>query len=280
MTGAAEKRGASYARIGLLVVLTLFLATGLIVGLVAGPAAGMSSQGQRTSASPTVIKVVAGSPSARSFKLSQSVDLPPGIFLFKVTSTGHAAHSFKLCTMPVTSAKPNNCTGVATKTLQPGRSATLTVTLIEPGRYEYLSTVRGQAAAGMKGLIGVGVNLEGVPAPIVTATSTTTKTCSSRCPSPTTTTTATKPPALETLIGDPTVGAALFSSLCASCHTLAAAQATGATGPNLDEFAPTQTQVVGYVNNGGDAMPAFGGTLTDPQINGLAAFVYRSTHGS
>ena len=37
----------------------------------------------------------------------------------------------------------------------PGTKATLTVSLTKPGKYEYLCTVPGHAAAGMNGIITV-----------------------------------------------------------------------------------------------------------------------------
>jgi cytochrome c6 len=141
----------------------------------------------------------------------------------------------------------------------------------------------------MKGLIGVGVGLNGAaPSPSTAASGGTTtvcrgqcvpsKTCSGRC-APTTTTAGGKPPAIETLVGDANAGASLFAPNCGSCHVLAAAHTTGVNGPNLDDLAPGQTVIVNYVENGSDAMPAFGGTLTGAQINDIAAYVYRSTHG-
>jgi hypothetical protein len=63
-----------------------------------------------------------------------------------------------------------------TKTLHPGQSATFTVTIKKAGKYEYLCSIPGHAAAGMKGLIGFGVAVK--PAPPVTTS-----------PSPTTTNT-------------------------------------------------------------------------------------------
>lgn len=140
----------------------------------------------------------------------------------------------------------------------------------------------------MKGLIGVGVSLTGAPAGAVTTptggTSTVCRghcipstTCSGRCTG-TTTTTGGKPPAIETLVGDPNAGAALFTANCGTCHALAAARTKGGNGPDLDEYAPGQTVIVNYVSNGSDAMPAFGGTLTGGEINDIAAYVYRSTH--
>jgi mono/diheme cytochrome c family protein len=45
-------------------------------------------------------------------------------------------------------------------------------------------------------------------------------------------------------------GRELFGQNCAVCHTLAAANATGKTGPNLDQLQPTSTLVVNTINNG------------------------------
>jgi mono/diheme cytochrome c family protein len=184
--------------------------------------------------------------------------------------------------MPVTSTKANSCYGVATKVLGPGQSQTLTATLIEPGRYEYLSTVAGQAAAGMKGLIGVGVTLTGARAPVAPAATTTDQvgtTCNGRCaPAPVSTAPTTKPPATESLVGNPTVGAPLFVADCGSCHTLAAAHTSSSIGPNLDEIAPLQEELIDYMTYGSDSMPAFGGELTGDQLNAVAAYVYSSTH--
>jgi mono/diheme cytochrome c family protein len=68
-------------------------------------------------------------------------------------------------------------------------------------------------------------------------------------------------------------GAALFSQNCSSCHTLAAANAKGTVGPNLDDLKPTAAVVQRQVINGGGGMPAFGGRLTKAQIDGAAKYV-------
>jgi mono/diheme cytochrome c family protein len=65
----------------------------------------------------------------------------------------------------------------------------------------------------------------------------------------------------------------LFSDNCASCHTLAAAGASGKVGPDLDQLRPGPQLVTTQVNNGGGAMPAFKGKLTDAQIKELADYV-------
>jgi cytochrome c6 len=79
--------------------------------------------------------------------------------------------------------------------------------------------------------------------------------------------------------GDPTAGKAVFASAgCGGCHTLKAANASGAVGPNLDSLKPEYDTVVHQVENGGGVMPAFKDQLSQKQIDDVAAFVYASTH--
>ena len=73
-----------------------------------------------------------------------------------------------------------------------------------------------------------------------------------------------------------TDGKAIFQADCSSCHTLAAAQATGTIGPNLDQLKPSEARVKHQVEVGGGVMPAFKGTLTDAQITAVAKFVSAS----
>ena len=68
-------------------------------------------------------------------------------------------------------------------------------------------------------------------------------------------------------------GQQLFSDNCASCHTLAAAGASGKVGPDLDQLQPGPDLVTTQVNNGGGGMPAFKGKLTDDQIKQIADYV-------
>src|SRR3954468_1545720 len=78
------------------------------------------------------------------------------------------------------------------------------------------------------------------------------------------------PPAPTTSGG---AAAGLFKANCSSCHTFAAAGATGQVGPNLDQLRPGPDLVTRQVNNGGGAMPSFKGRLTDAQIKQLADYV-------
>ena len=82
------------------------------------------------------------------------------------------------------------------------------------------------------------------------------------------------PGASPTSVG--TTGAAIFKTNCASCHTLAAAGATGTVGPDLDQLKPAMALVVHQVTNGGAIMPAFKGKLTAAQIQAVAKYVSSS----
>jgi len=71
-------------------------------------------------------------------------------------------------------------------------------------------------------------------------------------------------------------GKAIFQADCASCHTLAAAKATGTIGPNLDQLKPSEAIAKHQVEVGGGVMPAFKGRLTAAQIAAVATFVSSS----
>jgi uncharacterized cupredoxin-like copper-binding protein len=153
-------------------------------GLLAAGAHASSSSPSTDTAKPTIITVVAGKPSELRFQLSKSTKLAVGTYTFKITNKGLGFHTFKFCTAPVKTAAKNTCTGPVTKTLHPGQTASITVKITKAGKYEYLCSIPGHAAGGMKGLIGVGVAVK--PAPPVTSTPTTS--------TPTTSTPATGPP--------------------------------------------------------------------------------------
>ena len=89
----------------------------------------------------------------------------------------------------------------------------------------------------------------------------------------------TQPPAAGE--GDAEAGEEVFaSSGCGSCHALSAAGSTGTVGPNLDEAKPSHELVVERVTNGMSPMPAFKDSLSDEQIQDVAAYVVASTSGS
>ena len=66
---------------------------------------------------------------------------------------------------------------------------------------------------------------------------------------------------------------ALFTQNCASCHTLAAAGATGTVGPSLDGSSLPVAGIIEQIRQGGGGMPPFEGQLTDEQIDALAKYV-------
>ena len=81
--------------------------------------------------------------------------------------------------------------------------------------------------------------------------------------------------------GDATAGKEVFlgTAGCSSCHTLADAGSTGNVGPNLDALKPSYDAVVTQVTNGGGGMPPFKGTLSEQQIQDVAAYVSSATQG-
>ncbi|MGH2939253.1 MAG: c-type cytochrome [Solirubrobacterales bacterium] len=70
-------------------------------------------------------------------------------------------------------------------------------------------------------------------------------------------------------------GKTIFSTNCASCHTLKAAGASGQVGPNLDELKPDEERVEKQVITGGGPMPAFGTKeiLTPEEITTVSEYV-------
>ncbi len=257
-----------------------------LVAAVALPASGKVAQKDSSAKSAvTVVTVTAGKPSELAFKLSTK-KISPGKVTFKVTNQGLLTHTFKICAS-AKGGSANACVGRVTPILKHGKSWLLTVILTK-GTHEYICTIPGHAAGGMKGVLGVGVTAT-APSTSSGASATggsgTTSGSGSSTGSTTTTASAPPPAATAALIGDPVAGKTVFTSSanppCASCHTMKAAGSTGTAGPNLDSLAPDQGTVVTAVTYGlPGGMPAFGqtGMLNSSQINNVAAYVYQSTH--
>src|SRR4051812_2311984 len=129
-----------HARIPLLAVAALVL--------VAVPTA----QARETRTAAT-ITVTAGKPSEFGFKLSTKT-VAHGAVTFSVTNGGAIPHTFKVCSK-ATKIAANSCAGKGTPMLSAGQKATLKVTFLKAGTYEYVCTVPGHAAGGMKGLLKV-----------------------------------------------------------------------------------------------------------------------------
>ena len=80
--------------------------------------------------------------------------------------------------------------------------------------------------------------------------------------------------------GDAAAGKQVFESAgCVSCHTLSEAGATGTIGPNLDQAQPPAELVIERVTNGQGAMPSFEDSLSEQQIQDVAAYVSSAARG-
>jgi len=90
-------------------------------------------------ANTTIVRVKGGE---FFFKLSTTTITKPGNVTFVFKNVGHVAHDFEI-------------DGKKTPLIQPGQTARLVVTFKKTGKYPYLCTVLGHAAAGMRGLFAV-----------------------------------------------------------------------------------------------------------------------------
>jgi plastocyanin len=92
-------------------------------------------------AKPVSITVTAGKPTEYLFTLSKQIVLT-GPVSFRVVNRGKVSHDFKIA-------------GKQTPLLAPGKTATLTVVFSKAGNYAFSSSVTGQSARGMKGIVSV-----------------------------------------------------------------------------------------------------------------------------
>jgi uncharacterized cupredoxin-like copper-binding protein len=76
------------------------------------------------------------------FRLSTKSIAKPGKVTFVFKNIGHVLHDFKI-------------NGKKTPLTRPGKTAKLVVTFKKKGKYRYLCTVPGHAAAGMRGVFTV-----------------------------------------------------------------------------------------------------------------------------
>jgi uncharacterized cupredoxin-like copper-binding protein len=112
-----------------------------LTAIVAGLAWALPAVAQQSAVRATTVTVTAGKPTEFKFKLSK-LKAPKGIVTFKVTNGGTIPHDFKIA-------------GRKTRLLQPGRSESLRVVFTKAGKFPFLCTVTGHAAAGMKGIFTV-----------------------------------------------------------------------------------------------------------------------------
>ena len=135
----------------------------LLALFVVGAAAGIVVAGGAASSGLARISLGSDNPNGRLATDSSSgcQAHPTGTVVFAVTNEGKVSHDFKIA-------------GKKTPLLPPAHSATLQVAFPKKGRYPYLSTVSGQAAAGMKGVFSVGPAAVAAPTPTPTVAPTTT----------------------------------------------------------------------------------------------------------
>jgi uncharacterized cupredoxin-like copper-binding protein len=122
--------------------LRMFRAGSLVaLGMVAALALATSVLGAPAKQAATTDAVTAGKPQELRFTLATKT-VPKGTVTFKVTNKGTLSHDFKIA-------------GKKTPLIAKGKSATLKITFKKAGKYPYLCTVPGHAAAGMKGTLTV-----------------------------------------------------------------------------------------------------------------------------
>jgi uncharacterized cupredoxin-like copper-binding protein len=117
---------------------------GFLVGVAAAVAAvgvvGAADAAQQPAQHALIAKV---NVAASEFKFALNHKTAKrGVVVFKVTNVGALPHDFKI-------------KGRKTRLLQHGDTATLRVTFLRKGHYQYVCTVSGHAAAGMKGVFTV-----------------------------------------------------------------------------------------------------------------------------
>ena len=128
------------------------LAAALLGGCIALIAA-IPALASSTKTVTTAVNVTVNKSNDFKFVLSKS-SVPKGTVKFTFANNGQLSHDFKVCSSNK-GGTATSCTGKVTPMVTPGSKATLTVSLTKPGKYEYLCTVPGHAAGGMKGFIKV-----------------------------------------------------------------------------------------------------------------------------
>jgi nitrite reductase (NO-forming) len=129
------------------------LAVTAVAGVIALVAAIPALAGP-SSAKAASIKVSVKNTKEFAFTLAPK-SAAHGVITFTISNGGNLPHDFELCSKPSSSPSATSCTGKKTALISPGATAKLTVAVAKAGTYEYLCTVPGHAAAGMKGLLKV-----------------------------------------------------------------------------------------------------------------------------
>ena len=117
------------------------LAGGVLASLAIAAGAGAGPAADTARTATTSVAVTAGKPSEFRYTLSKRT-VPVGTTVFRVTNRGKVRHDFRIV-------------GKKTASLATGRSATLRVVFRKAGKYQFVCTLPGHAAAGMKGTLTV-----------------------------------------------------------------------------------------------------------------------------
>jgi uncharacterized cupredoxin-like copper-binding protein len=116
------------------------LAGGLLASLAIATGAPAGPTATSAATVTTTVRVTAGKPSEFRYTLSKRT-VTAGTVVFRVTNRGQVRHDFRIA-------------GKRTARLATGKSGTLRVTL-KAGRYQFVCTLPGHSAAGMKGTLTV-----------------------------------------------------------------------------------------------------------------------------
>jgi mono/diheme cytochrome c family protein len=103
-----------------------------------------------------------------------------------------------------------------------------------------------------------------------------------------------RPRATPKLVGNPTAGKTVFTGFCITCHTIKGVAGAGTIGPNLSNVKPLldENTIIKAVTCGGSTvmskaaaakftttMTPYGPpTLTQTQVDNVAAFIFTTTH--
>jgi uncharacterized cupredoxin-like copper-binding protein len=118
---------------------SIFALAAVAIAALALAQLGSARTDRQTAATATTIQIRGGE---FFFKLSTKSIKKPGKVTFVFKNVGHVQHDFKI-------------NRKVTPLLRPGKTARLVVTFKKKGKYSYLCTVPGHAAAGMKGVFTV-----------------------------------------------------------------------------------------------------------------------------
>ena len=136
-----------------LVVLAACAAAGVLTALFGFSASTATGSTARPSASHRTLTVTV---TASEFKFMMSrTSIPVGTVVFKVVNRGKIGHNFHIA-------------GKTTPMIAAGKSKSIKVVFKKAGRYAYSCTIPGHAAAGMKGVLGVGKTAPPPPPPTTT----------------------------------------------------------------------------------------------------------------